>query len=278
MKYLLSCKCGQSVEVEPGQAGQTVICACGENLTVPSMLQVKALPAAPVKAEPQRKKNHIPYRTALIALLLGIASLILYWILKKMDSIFVSLFYFPYFFYAILVRGFAAAFLCASVALALRDLVKSPLAEDSIVRRTFFIIGVALLFPALTLASYLYECKPEPRHVSLKRVFFSYGSAQKPLYQDSFPISEVEHRILWMTDDGIDQMSPINLYFYFRTLESLPFSYHFQENYEAVKDTYRIWVVGNAILFILSLSSIVASFFMPRHTVVVTGWSGSEWR
>jgi uncharacterized integral membrane protein len=235
------------------------------------MLQVKALPAAPVKAEPQRKKAHTPYRMALAALLLGIICSFLYWFLWNMEGG-VGIFY------AVLVRGFAAAFLCASAVLALRDAVKSPLAEDSIVRRTFFVIGVALLFPALTLASYLYECKPEPRHVSLKRVYFSYGTYKKPLSQDSTPIASAEHDILWMTDEGIDRMSPMELYFYFRTLEQLTFSYHFQDNYEAIKDTYRIWVVGNAILLILAILSIVASFFMPRHTVVVTGWSGSEWR
>jgi len=81
-----------------------------------------------------------------------------------------------------------------------------------------------------------------------------------------------------MTDEEIDQMSPMNLYFYFQTLEEPTFSYNFQENYEAVKYTYRIWVTGNVILLILAVLSIAASFFMSRETVVVTGWSGSEWQ
>jgi len=98
------------------------------------------------------------------------------------------------------------------------------------------------------------------------------------LYQDSSPIPSVERRILRMTDERIDHMMPMELYFYFQTLEEPTFSYNFTENYEAVKDTYRIWVTVNVILFILALLSITASFFMPRQTVTVTGWSGSEWQ
>jgi hypothetical protein len=269
MRYLLPCKCGQSVEVEPGQAGQTVVCTCGENLAVPSMLQVKALPVAPEKPVQARKKNSVPYRTALVTFILGIVCLVLFVFLRSFES---------GFFFSVILRGLMGAFIYASIAYAFRDWAKSQSAEDSTLRRLFFVLGVALLFPALSLASYLYEWKPEPRHVSAKRTFFSYGTNKKPLYQDSTPIAEAEHRILWMTDEGIDHMSPMDLYFYFRTLEQPTFSYNFQDNYEAVKDTYRIWVIGNLILCILSFLSIVVSFFMPRQTVIVSGWSGSEWR
>ena len=205
MKYLLPCSCGQSVEVEPGQAGQTVACACGERLIVPSMLQVKELPSAPTQPKPKR-------------------------------------------------------------------------AESDALRRTFFVLGIVLLFPALLLAPYLYMWKPEPRHATFKPKFYTHGGLKRMLYQDSTPFSREEHTILWITDQHIDHMLPMELYFYFQTLEEPTFSYNFIENYEAVKDTYRIWVTVNVILFILSFLSITASFFMPRQTAVVTGWSGSEWQ
>jgi hypothetical protein len=205
MKYLLPCTCGQSVEVEPGQAGQTVACVCGKSLLVPSMLQVKALLQAPEK--PMSKR-----------------------------------------------------------------------AESNALRRTFFVLGIVLLFSALLLAPYLYMWKPEPRHATFKPKYYTYGTNKRMLYQDSTPFSRAEHTILWIRDEHIDRMMPMELYFYFRTLEEPTFSYHFAENYEAVKDTYRIWVTVNVILFILALLSITVSFFIPRQTVVVTGWSGSEWQ
>jgi hypothetical protein len=43
VKYLLPCACGRTLPVEPRQAGQTVICACGEALEVPTLLRLAAL-------------------------------------------------------------------------------------------------------------------------------------------------------------------------------------------------------------------------------------------
>ena len=272
MRYLLPCQCGQSVEVVPGQAGQNVECVCGKNLLVPSMLQMKALPAAPENLKSSRKKSIVPYRAALINLLLASASLVLMLFFWKSKEVFLYgiLWY-------VLARGLLCAFLCTALALAIRDWVKSPLAEDSTIRRTFFVIGIAILFPVFLLASYLYQWPPHPIWVSFKQVYFSYGSYQRHLYQDSTPISSAEHRILRMTDVQIDSMMPMDLFFYFQTLEEPTFSYNFQDNYEAVKDTYRIWVTGNIILLILAFLSIVASFFMPRQTVEIAGWSGNDW-
>jgi hypothetical protein len=42
-KYLLPCQCGQNVEVDAGQAGLTVSCACGAALEVPTMRGLAAL-------------------------------------------------------------------------------------------------------------------------------------------------------------------------------------------------------------------------------------------
>ena len=204
MKYLLPCKCGLSIEVEPGQAGQTVVCVCGKNLLVPSMLQVKALPAVQEKSSSRE--------------------------------------------------------------------------ETGILRRTFLILGVALLIPSICLAINLYQRAPQPRDVSLKPIYFSFGTNKRLLIQDSTPIPNQEHTILWITDEDIDRMMPMDLYFFFQTLENPTFSYNYIDNYDAIKVTHRIWVTANVILFLLSILSIVASFFMPKQQTVVTGWSGSEWR
>ena len=274
MKYLLPCKCGQSVEIEPSQAGQTVACGCGENLLVPSMLQIKALPTAQEKPAPQRSKKRIPVTFPFMATILSVvAAVVCLGLTVLFGQIEGDLFY-------VIFRGCTGAFAIAGIALGIRDWVNllCQSSEDSTLRRAFFVLGITLLFPTFLLASYLYEWQPNPRLATVKRTQFSYGSNRKPLHQDSTPIPWAEVRILWMEDEEIDRMMPMDLFFYFRTLEEPTFSYNFQDNYEAVKDTYRIWVTANIILFILAVLSIVASFFMPRQTVEVTGWSGSEWR
>ena len=280
MKYLLPCKCGQSVEIEPSQAGQTVACGCGEGLLIPSMLQIRALPIALEKPEPSRKKKRsVPYLAALITLSAGIVCAIMWggceWLRASSEETFwLAGFGFLPILY-ILVRGLTYAFGGTFIALAVRDLVKSPLAEDTTIRRTFFVLGIVLLFSACISASYWREWQPQPRYATLKRTMFVFGDKMLP--QDTTPIPWAERRILWMSEEEIDRMEPTDLFRYFRTLENLTFSYNFQVNYEAVKDTYRIWVTTTIILFILAFSSIVVSFFMPRQEVVVTGWSGSDW-
>jgi hypothetical protein len=46
-KYLLPCECGQHVTVESRQAGESIVCACGKPLSVPTVLQMRTLELAP---------------------------------------------------------------------------------------------------------------------------------------------------------------------------------------------------------------------------------------
>jgi hypothetical protein len=48
-KYLLPCHCGHHVEVDAGQAGLTVACACGAMLEVPTMRGLSTLAVAESK-------------------------------------------------------------------------------------------------------------------------------------------------------------------------------------------------------------------------------------
>jgi hypothetical protein len=45
-KYLLPCPCGQNTVVEPRQAGETIFCACGASLSVPTVRQMAKLELA----------------------------------------------------------------------------------------------------------------------------------------------------------------------------------------------------------------------------------------
>src|SRR5688572_16997649 len=52
-QYLLPCSCGQTVRVGRAQAGQGVACACGKQLTVPTLRGLRELePAAPEGSAP----------------------------------------------------------------------------------------------------------------------------------------------------------------------------------------------------------------------------------
>ena len=149
--------------------------------------------------------------------------------------------------------------------------------ETGNMRRAFFWIGIVVLVPSLLFLFWVvFLSKPLPRDVSKKRVYYTFG--QTELFQDSTPIPEREHMILWIRNEDIDRMSPMELFFYFRNFEEGPnFSYNFQENYQSLKDAWHIRVVTGCVLVFLGLLSLISSFFMPKRDVVVTGWSGTEW-
>jgi hypothetical protein len=50
--YLLACNCGKSTPVEVGQAGGQVVCECGTRLDVPTLRQLRHLPAAEAPSVP----------------------------------------------------------------------------------------------------------------------------------------------------------------------------------------------------------------------------------
>jgi len=169
----------------------------------------------------------------------------------------------------------ACLFCVAAMTTALRAAVRPN--DTNVLSRSFFTLGIVLLFIAGLFVPYLYAAKPKPYHVLYKDVWKSYGTIQRLLHQDSDPISYEEHTVLRMTDEQIDRMLPMDLYAYYQMLEKPTFSFNFQTNYEAVWGTYIIWIIVDVILFILALLSLATSFFMPKQTVVVTAWSGSEW-
>ncbi len=53
--YLLPCECGQNISVGLTQAGQTVTCACGRSLKVPTMSQLRKLKS--VQSDRAASKN-----------------------------------------------------------------------------------------------------------------------------------------------------------------------------------------------------------------------------
>jgi ABC-type Fe3+ transport system permease subunit len=76
--YLLSCSCGQQTGVSSVQAGETVRCACGLPLQVPSMRELRTLP--PAKDELAGKARRAVtwedrHRVAFLLVLVAIAAL-----------------------------------------------------------------------------------------------------------------------------------------------------------------------------------------------------------
>lgn len=48
-KYLLPCRCGRQMTVEPREAGRTSLCPCGQSLLIPTMLEITRLEPAPAE-------------------------------------------------------------------------------------------------------------------------------------------------------------------------------------------------------------------------------------
>ena len=55
--YLLPCSCGEKIPVEPRQAGQAVQCACGNSVTVPTLLEMAKLERAEAIAVPEAQRH-----------------------------------------------------------------------------------------------------------------------------------------------------------------------------------------------------------------------------
>ncbi|MDR2170931.1 MAG: hypothetical protein LBP59_12380 [Planctomycetaceae bacterium] len=149
--------------------------------------------------------------------------------------------------------------------------------ETGVMRRAFFWFGLILFLPSFAAFIYFtFYGYPHPREVSTKVVYFAYGETM--LYQNSTPIPQYEHVVLWTTDDDIDKMLPFDLFRYFEVLKlGSNFSYNFQMNYQELKYVYYTRVVIFSLLVVLSVVSFVVSFFMPKRGVIIDGWVGSEW-
>jgi len=68
VKYLLPCACGQKVLVEPRQAGESIVCACGSPLDVPTLLGITALERVEEEPEPQASPGQWGKRQRLLLL------------------------------------------------------------------------------------------------------------------------------------------------------------------------------------------------------------------
>jgi len=76
-RYLLPCDCGRKVPVASRQAGQTVVCACGAALEVPTLLRLTALEreAPAVAPQPTTASWGIRQAITMIGLAILLASL-----------------------------------------------------------------------------------------------------------------------------------------------------------------------------------------------------------
>jgi hypothetical protein len=78
-KYLLPCPCGRQLVVEPRQAGQTIACACGQLLPVPTLLDMTALEPAPLASAspPPRSTWGLKQRFRLLGIVVLLAAVFL---------------------------------------------------------------------------------------------------------------------------------------------------------------------------------------------------------
>ncbi|MDR3232755.1 MAG: hypothetical protein LBT46_03670 [Planctomycetaceae bacterium] len=150
--------------------------------------------------------------------------------------------------------------------------------HTGLLRKSLLLLGFILLVPGAGFFVWTLLSPPQPYEVLNKRVYFWFGSNQKPLLQNSTPLDRDDINVLLMAGGGIDSLMPFEFGLYFRTLKTPTFSYNFQDNYQAVKDTHRVWLIWGGIWTAAALACIGISFFMPKQNIEVTGWSGNEWK
>jgi hypothetical protein len=77
MKYLLPCsQCDRQHEVDPTQAGERILCGCGQELEIPSLRGLRALKPVPLVSGSRgavRPSNELPRRLTLVVGMLLIA-------------------------------------------------------------------------------------------------------------------------------------------------------------------------------------------------------------
>ncbi len=76
-RYLLTCRCGETVPVEPKHAGSQVECSCGVKLDVPSLLELRKLPRENVVEKRPHSAWGLPQALTLAGGLILGASLVL---------------------------------------------------------------------------------------------------------------------------------------------------------------------------------------------------------
>ena len=67
IRYLVPCTCGETLEVEPSQAGLSVTCACGASTEMPTLMGLRQYPRADGQAAPSKTSTWGP-RQGLMAL------------------------------------------------------------------------------------------------------------------------------------------------------------------------------------------------------------------
>jgi len=80
-RYLLPCSCGQSIAIEPIQAGQEVRCSCGQSQLVPTLREIRQLPEAEPEVaqvrlvkEPWSSTRTIVFAIGLVVIALGMVA------------------------------------------------------------------------------------------------------------------------------------------------------------------------------------------------------------
>ncbi|MBQ6620975.1 MAG: hypothetical protein IJH68_12605 [Thermoguttaceae bacterium] len=295
--YRLICSCGQAHRVETSAAGRIIECSCGNQLTIPSMRQIRALPlwdetpedkpedglpaagaegsrpqpAANTQKSPEGDDN-APAASASP--------------LKKGG----------------VLRGNRKGFLLVGVILAaifscllFYTIRHKPRPIEVLRKQRSFLLGKTLVqrdsLPVTMEDFKFYIDQIDEESLSFYQLINSVTVTEDNLQaaRKVFPDIKVGDRFLpinvelgqWVeiNDWLLDRMTPVMAYRYFDQLKNGPqLSDNFYENLDMLHTQYKFKVAMYSILIGLSVILCAVPWMLPKHDYVVGAMRGSVWK
>lgn len=267
IQYTVRCRCGKPYPVETRQSGGEIVCECGETIAIPSMLQLRKLPiweGAPdsgsaEKSDPTGQDGYSSPQTDSVVQAES----------EKPGA----------------TNDNGQITPASGNTFAKSDL--PPVLAGN--RLGVFIIGCLLsLFFGYAIYR-LTTFPPNPLAVFFKQTAFANDG--NVVRRNSSPVSESDYefflfydphfRQTFVVDDHfIDQaMGPFLAYKYLDSLKNgLQLSDNFYENFEEVKNNWRVRLGASILALVISLIICAIPWLMPRKKKVVGAIRGAQWK
>ncbi len=143
-------------------------------------------------------------------------------------------------------------------------------------RTVVLFTGMGVLLVGIVLSVVAAYSYPEPKDILQQRTeFWYYGTS---VSQNHKPLPQSEHRLLWLDQEDLDDLSPLDSTILWNDLNRGPsMSYSFQDRYYATKEGFRFRLLIAGLITGLGILLVIISRLLPRRQVQVGALSGQKW-